>query len=201
MMLVRAAGVAHAQGAAGSALQFDGTDDSAVVRDAPSLCFSGGSPATFEAWLMPTAEPAVWHAFGKRAACSSTSDLNYQMARDASSRIHFRSTSCVASAGIDLQTNHWSHLAVSTDGATTRILVNGGPTGLEGHWKFDEAASSQTILDSSSNGNDGTLGSSVAVDTNDPSRIPSSAPFGECIFVFNGGFESGNTTDCSSTMQ
>ncbi len=49
---------------------------------------------------------------------------------------------------------------------------------LVGYWKLDEA-SGQSVLDETSNGNNGTLGSSSAVEATDPVRTTSSAPIGD----------------------
>lgn len=54
-------------------------------------------------------------------------------------------------------------------------------TGLVAHWKFDEGAG-QTAADSSGNGNDGTLGSTGGVDTNDPAWVAGKVGTGALSF-------------------
>lgn len=57
----------------------------------------------------------------------------------------------------------------ATMGAGT---VTGSEPGLVGYWNFNEALASQTVLDLTSNGNHGHLGSTMGVDGNDPTRVP-----------------------------
>jgi hypothetical protein len=47
----------------------------------------------------------------------------------------------------------------------------GTEPGLVGYWNFNESFSSQTVLDRSANGSNGQLGSSMAVDADDPTRV------------------------------
>ncbi|MCI0578866.1 MAG: LamG domain-containing protein, partial [Chloroflexi bacterium] len=54
-------------------------------------------------------------------------------------------------------------------------LLNGNEFGLVGYWRFDEG-SGQAALDSTSNGNNGKLGSTPGNDGNDPAWIVSDAP-------------------------
>lgn len=55
-------------------------------------------------------------------------------------------------------------------------LVANDTVGLVGHWDFDEPFGDQHIFDGSPFGNDGVLGDSLAVASNDPTRVVSTAP-------------------------
>ena len=57
-------------------------------------------------------------------------------------------------------------------------LIDPSTSGLVGYWNFDEA-SGQDIFDATSNNNDGILGATVAVGTDDPTRVLSTAPIPE----------------------
>jgi hypothetical protein len=45
-----------------------------------------------------------------------------------------------------------------------------------GYWRFNESLDDQRVLNSSSNTNHGTLGSTLAIEANDPTRVVSTAP-------------------------
>jgi hypothetical protein len=49
-------------------------------------------------------------------------------------------------------------------------------TGLVGYWNFDESTTSQSVLDCSPEGNNGTVGGSSSIGTDDPERVASTAP-------------------------
>ena len=243
---------------AGSALSFDGIDDFALVPHSSSLDFADGSQASFELWLQPTSGPAVWHAFGKRGSCGGNfSDLNYQLARDSASSLHFRTQNCLLGS-VPIPTDIWSHVAVIIDDTTASLYLNGSfraqtscqmgggnladlkiggssictelflgeidefriwtvarspeeiigsidcdidanSPNLAGYWKFDEDTADQTIVDSSTQGNDGTLGSNSSSGSDDPTRVSSTAPVNACAFLFADGFESGDTSYWSSS--
>lgn len=57
--------------------------------------------------------------------------------------------------------------------------VDPSTPGLVGYWRFDEAAGIQSVFDSSSTGNHGTLGSSSGTGSDDPARLASTAPVSE----------------------
>lgn len=241
----------------GNALSFDGADDFALVPHSSSLDFADDSTATFELWLHPTSGPAVWHAFGKRGSCGGNfSDLNYQLARDSASDLHFRTQDCLLE-NVPIPADTWSHVAVTIDETTASLYLNGSfraqtscqmgggnladlkigassictelfpgqidefrvwniarsqeeitssfdcdlnpsSAGLVGYWKFDEDPSDQTIVDASTQGNHGTLGSDSNPSSDDPTRVLSTAPVSTCAFLFADGFESGDTSLWSS---
>jgi hypothetical protein len=55
-------------------------------------------------------------------------------------------------------------------------LVNPTTPGLVGYWNFDESIGDQHIYDSSPFGNNGNLGGALAAGSDDPTRVPSTAP-------------------------
>ncbi|MFQ5922276.1 MAG: LamG-like jellyroll fold domain-containing protein, partial [Anaerolineales bacterium] len=75
--------------------------------------------------------------------------------------------------------------ATDASGNTSEFALNFTTTGagLLAHWSFDEG-SGQTAGDSSGNGNDGTLGSTTAVEANDPDWTSCSS--GGYALAFNG---------------
>ena len=114
---------------AGNALSFDGADDFALIPHSDLLDFATGSAATFELWLNPTTGPAVFHVFGKRSSCTGDlSDINYQLADSLASALHFRTGTCVVE-NIQIPRDVWSHVAITSDGSTTTLYLNGSLRG------------------------------------------------------------------------
>ncbi|HUJ10666.1 MAG TPA: right-handed parallel beta-helix repeat-containing protein [Verrucomicrobiae bacterium] len=58
--------------------------------------------------------------------------------------------------------------------------LTGNEVGLVGYWNFNESAESQTVFDRTPNGSNGQLGSSMGVDSDDPTRV------GQDIFTARG---------------
>lgn len=72
------------------------------------------------------------------------------------------------------------------DADRVRIIDPATP-GLVGYWRFEEAADSQLVLDSTAHALNGTLGNDTQGTVDDPTRVSSDAPTYEIIFI--SGFE------------
>jgi glucose/arabinose dehydrogenase/PKD repeat protein len=107
----------------GSALSFDGIDDWVTVADSPSLDLS--NRATVEAWVNPTS------AFYWRTVLLKEQPGNLVYALYTNNDIdrpsgHLFTTADLYSSGTaQLPVNAWSHLAMTWDGTTQRLYVNG----------------------------------------------------------------------------
>ena len=64
-----------------------------------------------------------------------------------------------------------------------RFQLDPATPGLVAYWTFDEMVSDQHVFDVTGHGHDGTLGTSLAIESNDPRRLPSDVPVGVATFV------------------
>jgi hypothetical protein len=118
------------EGRYGSALNFDGLDDSVSIPDASALDLASSS-FTLEAWVRPdslsawTGTPVISKidnpngnksGYLMRAAAAGTKPNG--LLANSGSTIN-------ASGSAPLPTATWSHLALSSDGTTLRLYVNG----------------------------------------------------------------------------
>jgi hypothetical protein len=108
----------------GSALTFDGVNDWVTVPDSTSLDLS--TRATLEAWVFPTALGGLWRTALLK---EQPGQLVYALyAHNDASRPsgHLFTTGDLFSNGTAaVPLNAWTHLAMSWDGTTQRLYVNG----------------------------------------------------------------------------
>jgi hypothetical protein len=115
-------------GRIGSALTFDGVNDWVTVPDAASLDLT--NRATLEAWIYPTALGGIWRtALLKEQpgqlvyALYANNDVNRPSG-------HLYTTGDLFTNGTAaLPLNTWSHVAMTWDGTTQRLFLNGVQVG------------------------------------------------------------------------
>ena len=113
----------NASGRFGGALAFDGVNDMVTVSDAASLDLTTGM--TLEAWVNPSALGSAW----RTAMLKEGGGLSYALyAHDGAGHSagyidQGTDRDVVSPAALPL--NAWSHLAMSYDGTTMRLYVNG----------------------------------------------------------------------------
>ena len=108
----------------GSALTFDGVNDWVTVPDSASLDLS--TRATLEAWVFPTSLGNAWRtAVMKEQPGQLVYGLYANNDLSRPSGHLFTSSDLYSTGSAQLALNAWSHLAMSWDGTTQRLYVNG----------------------------------------------------------------------------
>ena len=112
----------------GPALSFDGVNDWVTVADSASLDLT--TRATLEAWVYPTALGSVWRTVVFKEQASQLAYGLYANNDIGRPSGHLFTTSELFTSGSSaLALNTWSHLAMTWDGTTQRVFVNGAQVG------------------------------------------------------------------------
>ena len=132
LVLFSCPGVALAQD---YAISCSGGVDSAsseyvLIPHHASLSFDSGANFTIELWMNPSDTSGTKHIIGKRSLCGP---VEYQLALDnnvnVSTSLHFSTSPGNAnirlSANSDLTPDTWVHIAVTYDGTTLRMYIDG----------------------------------------------------------------------------
>jgi chitodextrinase len=108
----------------GSALTFDGVNDWVTIADAPTLDLSGG--LTLEAWVRPNGGPS-WRTVLLKESSSTLAYALYASATGGTPMgiVFTGGVQQKLSGTAALPATTWSHLALTYDGATMRLYVNG----------------------------------------------------------------------------
>jgi glucose/arabinose dehydrogenase/PKD repeat protein len=116
-------GAARTTGRNGGGLSFDGVNDWVTVADAPSLDLTTGM--TLEAWVRPS-NVSYWRTVVLKEQPGQLAYALYASTDNGRPSGHVYTTRDVAlQTPSAVPTNTWSHLAMTWDGLTIRMYVNG----------------------------------------------------------------------------
>ncbi len=110
-----------------STLDFDGIDD--YVNFGDNYGFTGG-PFTFEAWIKPKSKDGSRTILSKKDISNPSGGFELKLTNGVPS-IDGIGVSGLASNNVD--TDRWYHIAVSFDGSTATLYVDGIPLGSKGN--------------------------------------------------------------------
>jgi YVTN family beta-propeller protein len=115
---------AYGTGVFGNAFVFNGVDNQVNISDSPSLNFVTTSPMSLSFWFKRGDDSTTVNLIGKRNGCGP-GDIHYQVAIDPTNKLHFNSNGQIVSFNTIPPAGTWNHAAVSFDGGTVRLYLNG----------------------------------------------------------------------------
>jgi YVTN family beta-propeller protein len=115
---------AYGPGVFGNALVLNGVDNQVNIPDSPSLNFVPTSPMSLSFWFKRGDDSTTANLIGKRNGCGS-GEIHYQVAIDPTNRLHLNSGGQIVSFNTIPPAGAWNHAAVSFDGGTVSLYLNG----------------------------------------------------------------------------